>query len=155
MYEDSQDQHNCKQDCVNTEGSFVCMCRPGYKKYGDRCLDIDECLEQQQGLCPSPGTCKNTEGSFRCVCPRGYKLDQTGTFCIDNNECDDDARCEDGCENSLGSYKCGCPEVGNDILSSRCTALHCTGKTSKFSDSNSPNAKYHNLSDITEQLILL
>ena len=121
--DNSQEQHNCKQDCVNTEGSYVCMCRPGYKKYGDRCLDIDECLEQQQGLCPSPGTCKNTEGSFRCVCPRGFKLDQTGTFCIDNNECEDDSRCEDGCENSLGSYKCGCPEVENHFLSTHCTAL--------------------------------
>ena len=85
------------------------MCRPGFKKYGDRCLDLDECVEQQ-GLCPAPGTCKNTEGSFRCVCPRGYKLDQSGTFCIDNNECEDDNRCDEGCENSLGSYKCGCPE---------------------------------------------
>ena len=74
-----------------------------------RCLDIDECVEQQ-GLCPSPGTCKNTDGSFRCVCPRGYKLDETGTFCIDNNECDDDGRCEEGCTNRPGSYKCGCPE---------------------------------------------
>ena len=23
------------------------MCPPGYKQYGDRCLDIDECVEQQ------------------------------------------------------------------------------------------------------------
>lgn len=85
------------------------MCPPGYKQYGDRCLDIDECLEQQ-GLCPSPGTCKNTDGSFRCVCPRGFKLDETGTFCVDSNECDDDSRCEDGCKNNVGSYQCGCPD---------------------------------------------
>ena len=56
---------------------------------GDRCVDVDECVEQQ-GLCPRPGTCKNTHGSFKCVCPRGYRLDESGTFCIDRNECEED-----------------------------------------------------------------
>ena len=81
------------------------MCPPGYTQYGDRCLDVDECLEQQ-GLCPSPGTCKNTDGSFKCVCPRGFKLDDSGTFCVDKDE----GEGEEECSNSQGSYSCGCPE---------------------------------------------
>ena len=73
---------------------------------GDRCIDINECMEQQ-GLCPRPGTCKNTHGGFQCVCPRGYILDETGTFCEDRNECEeDDSRCETSeCRNTAGSYK--------------------------------------------------
>ena len=78
----------------------------GFRQMGDRCVDVDECVEQQ-GLCPRPGTCKNTHGSFKCVCPRGYRLDDSGTFCIDRNECEEDGDKCDGsdCRNSLGSYK--------------------------------------------------
>ena len=25
-----------QHDCVNTEGSYVCLCPPGYQQYGDR-----------------------------------------------------------------------------------------------------------------------
>ena len=36
------------------------------------------------------------------MCPRGYQLDESGTFCVDFNECAEDRRCEDGgCRNSL------------------------------------------------------
>lgn len=37
-------------------------------------------------------------------------MDDTGTFCVDSNECEDDSRCDDGCKNSVGGYQCGCPE---------------------------------------------
>ncbi|MCP3662601.1 MAG: calcium-binding EGF-like domain-containing protein [Gammaproteobacteria bacterium] len=37
----------CEQECVNTEGSYRCMCPPGYEQIGDRCSDINECAEQQ------------------------------------------------------------------------------------------------------------
>ena len=40
-------QHRCQHECVNTEGSYRCMCPPGYIQIGERCLDIDECVEQQ------------------------------------------------------------------------------------------------------------
>lgn len=63
--------------------------------------DINEC--DQSGTCPKPGTCINTLGSFRCICPRGFKLDQSGRFCIDQNECADDSTCEHGCQVSISS----------------------------------------------------
>ena len=92
---------------LNFIGAFECACPRGFRQMGDRCVDVDECVEQQGeqnsiqfwsekqlisanniffsflGLCPRPGNCKNTHGSFKCVCPRGYKLDQSGTFCED------------------------------------------------------------------------
>ena len=115
--------HLCQQNCINTQGSYTCGCQEGYTQDGDAChgsydvhtrtstsnklllsaivrfvvsLDINEC--DQPGTCPKPGTCVNTLGSFRCICPRGFKLDQSGRFCIDQNECADDNTCEHGCQ---------------------------------------------------------
>ena len=53
----------CEYECLNTPGGYECVCPPGFSQLGHRCLDIDECVEQQ-GLCPSPGTCKNTNGRY-------------------------------------------------------------------------------------------
>ena len=60
-------------------------------------LDIDECLEQR-GLCGPVGTCINTMGSYKCLCPRGFKPDQSGTMCVDADECLTDDTCDIGCE---------------------------------------------------------
>ena len=60
-------------------------------------VDIDECSEKY-GLCAPHGTCINTPGGFKCICPRGYETDETGTMCIDVDECTDDSRCLDGCQ---------------------------------------------------------
>lgn len=122
--------HLCQQNCINTQGSYTCGCQEGYTQDGDACHglsrwrdvkilcsfdsflmlirnlyrsfpDINEC--DQSGTCPKPGTCINTLGSFRCICPRGFKLDQSGRFCIDQNECADDSTCEHGCQVSISS----------------------------------------------------
>ena len=102
----STGSHTCQYECINTLGGYECACPRGFRQMGDRCVDVDECIEQQ-GLCPRPGTCKNTHGSFKCVCPRGYKLDETGTFCSDRNECEEDPNtCESSeCRNLAGSFK--------------------------------------------------
>ena len=55
-------------------------CKPGMKRMGTNCVDIDECT-RFSGICPN-GRCINTIGSYRCVCPRGYEIDPTGTECI-------------------------------------------------------------------------
>lgn len=62
------------------------------------------------GTCPPPGRCINTMGSFNCLCPRGFKLDNTKTYCTDQDECSDDSKCKHGCQNLIGGYKCGCPK---------------------------------------------
>ena len=59
--------------------------------------DVNECLEQP-GSCIAPAQCINTLGSFKCMCPRGYQLDETGTQCLDTDECIDDGRCQTGCQ---------------------------------------------------------
>lgn len=69
--------------CVNIEGSFKCVCDPGYRlgPDGKRCMDIDECMTQP---CQH-GTCFNSPGSFRCECHSGFDLGPDGRSCLGNN----------------------------------------------------------------------
>ena len=54
--------------CVNTMGSYRCICDHGYQTdvSGNRCIDINECNLDER---PCEFNCQNTDGSFRCSCP--------------------------------------------------------------------------------------
>ncbi|XP_075056975.1 nephronectin isoform X2 [Mixophyes fleayi] len=62
--------------CVNTFGSYICKCNPGYDlvhahgKY--QCFDIDECYTGQY-QCSNYARCYNTPGSYKCKCNEGYR----------------------------------------------------------------------------------
>ncbi|XP_063775331.1 nephronectin isoform X2 [Pseudophryne corroboree] len=62
--------------CVNTFGSYICKCHPGYDlihahgKY--QCFDIDECYTGQY-QCSNYARCYNTPGSYKCKCNEGYR----------------------------------------------------------------------------------
>ncbi|KAI8517000.1 hypothetical protein Bbelb_055810 [Branchiostoma belcheri] len=96
--------------CINQQGSFYCICAPGFEPKGTTCVDSDEC----KGNHRCEHKCKNTEGSYRCECLPGYKLDRNKKTCTDIDECDDwtwnRGPCEYDCENTQGSYKCSCKE---------------------------------------------
>ena len=100
--------HSChiKAQCVNTVGSFQCVCNSGYT--GKDCVDIDEC---DLGVhdCDQLATCVNTPGSYRCYCPSGYLLSVDGKNCSDIDECKegtDDCPFDFTCINTPGSYVC-------------------------------------------------
>ena len=42
------DAFDCKphQFCVDTEGSYECQCKPGFKAVGSECFDVDECKDR-------------------------------------------------------------------------------------------------------------
>ncbi|XP_032121791.1 CD97 antigen isoform X6 [Sapajus apella] len=72
-------------DCVNTEGSYYCMCSPGYKpapgkeqfmnESQNTCQDVDECSSGQH-QCDNSTVCINTVGSYNCRCRPGWKPKQ-------------------------------------------------------------------------------
>ncbi|XP_078487807.1 uncharacterized protein LOC100176839 [Ciona intestinalis] len=109
---------NSNKQCVNTVGSFRCVCMPGYRAVGLHpwrhnligyiCVDINECL--RPNICGTSKKCVNSPGSYRCVCKRGYR--QVGTRCIDINECLRPNACgantNKRCENTAGSFRCVC-----------------------------------------------
>ena len=113
--------------CTNMDGSFKCVCNPGYvlsssgfscigKGLGESrifhlnffsCLDIDECAENVR-ICLA-GRCENLDGSYRCICDNGYTHIADGSFCTDKDECAETGMCDNGqCVNMDGSFKCVC-----------------------------------------------
>ncbi|XP_041363896.1 fibrillin-2-like [Gigantopelta aegis] len=96
--------------CLNTMGSYRCVCDKGYKTdiSGKRCVDVDECRQTPK---PCEFTCQNTQGSYVCTCPRGYVLNSDGRTCRDLDECIMmQHNCRDQCINTPGSFMCGCPD---------------------------------------------
>ncbi|KAA3681493.1 fibulin 1/2 [Paragonimus westermani] len=78
------DIDECKQNlatcnenmyCLNTVGSYQCLCKRGYKNLDEKtCVDVDECLLfGSESACPDPrARCVNSNGSHLCVCPEGF-----------------------------------------------------------------------------------
>lgn len=94
--------------CVNTIGSFRCVCGRGYKAAGDVCADVDECSVRPP---PCEQLCKNTEGSYECLCRTGYEVDEDGANCRDVDECERGTHtCQQICSNTEGSYECSCQD---------------------------------------------
>ncbi|XP_029438671.1 von Willebrand factor C and EGF domain-containing protein isoform X2 [Rhinatrema bivittatum] len=101
---------SCEGLCVNTEGGFVCECRPGLQLSADRhgCVDIDECSGNRS---PCQQRCKNSIGSYRCSCGPGFHLHANGHSCTDINECrwlGEPHLCQHSCHNTFGSFFCAC-----------------------------------------------
>ncbi|KAB0800679.1 hypothetical protein PPYR_06418 [Photinus pyralis] len=101
--------------CINTLGSYRCMCHKGFKvdPSGIYCRDVNECQ-----LIPSPckHICHNTEGSYVCACPPGFLLNPDGVSCRDLDECSTGQHmCQHICINTHGSYTCSCPKGYNQV----------------------------------------
>ncbi|CAF4857043.1 unnamed protein product, partial [Rotaria socialis] len=66
--------------CINTSGSFKCVCNSGFEPEVSNplhCDDIDECLRFNP--CTDHNEiCENTAGSFLCGCAQGYRRNEHG-----------------------------------------------------------------------------
>ena len=75
--------------CVNTVGSYMCLCKPGFTRLGQQCNDVNECIGNNS--CHSNATCTNELGGYNCSCQDGYKDEspsgQTGHVCTGNDAC--------------------------------------------------------------------
>ena len=70
---------------LDTTGSDICNCDAGFRGYGEKCSDIDECALGIDN-CSEDGTCTNTDGECTSECNAGLIND--GLTCDDVNECD-------------------------------------------------------------------
>ncbi|KAJ8963502.1 hypothetical protein NQ314_005581 [Rhamnusium bicolor] len=127
---DGQDVNECETipdlcrngQCINTLGSYRCICNKGYKPDSSAlyCLDFNECLNN---LSHCQYNCQNTEGSFICSCPPGFLLNPDGLTCRDLDECATGQHiCQQTCINTEGSYTCSC-EKGYSQIGDRCQGL--------------------------------
>ncbi|XP_046720263.1 fibrillin-1 [Silurus meridionalis] len=100
----------CKNGrCVNTLGSYKCVCNPGYTTdiTSTICIDVDECAQAPK---PCNFICKNIEGGYVCSCPRGYILQEDRKSCKDLDECSTKQHnCQFLCVNTIGGFTCKCP----------------------------------------------
>ncbi|XP_014004287.1 protein kinase C-binding protein NELL2 [Salmo salar] len=97
----AEGKHYCRENtmCVNTAGSFMCVCHTGYIRIDDYCCtEHDECVSGLHS-CAQNALCFNTVGGHSCSCKPGYTgngtickamcdgLCQNGGTCISPNNC--------------------------------------------------------------------
>uniref|UniRef100_A0A915IYM1 EGF-like domain-containing protein n=1 Tax=Romanomermis culicivorax TaxID=13658 RepID=A0A915IYM1_ROMCU len=104
---------NANTYCVNTIGSYRCVCGKGFEELMPNmpepvaCVDVPEC-ERGIAQCTSHSDCINTIGSYRCQCSKGFV--PQGQLCVDRDECLEQP-CNmtvATCKNTIGSFVCVC-----------------------------------------------
>ncbi|KAK3595092.1 hypothetical protein CHS0354_043192 [Potamilus streckersoni] len=77
----------CSQDCVNTDGSYYCTCKSGFR-VGPNTADCEDINECQEGTSDCDQICINTYGSFNCTCQNGYIYNVTERACVQGKPLD-------------------------------------------------------------------
>ncbi|XP_028252255.1 complement component C1q receptor [Parambassis ranga] len=132
----------CNDDvCVNTHGSYTCVCKDGYEMTDGKCRGVDECM---QSRCEHG--CLNNLGSFSCYCNEGFTLSKDGLSCEDINECISNTCFDDFiCVNTMGSFLCTYPEGFFPDIDGSTYAPHVTSQSATSLEKDT-------LEDFTESL---
>ncbi|XP_011500132.1 PREDICTED: fibrillin-1 [Ceratosolen solmsi marchali] len=111
--------------CQNINGTYRCLgpesrsgaveqCEFGYRwnSTQERCVDVNECLENIHKCLMDAENCRNLDGSYECEvkCKNGFIFNGNYGACLDINECTDLTNVclqpHTICVNSLGSFEC-------------------------------------------------
>jgi len=121
--------NNVTESCVNSIGSYECLCKAGFASIGGACRDVNECAFDDLNSCDRNTTfcknepagtyqcisCANENASPNCACPEGYRRDDIG-LCVPFNECAEGTHtcADDGSEVCVdveeGTYECLCAD---------------------------------------------
>lgn len=144
-----EDACSSNEECVNTMGSYTCVCRTGFRRDNltRACVDINECQLQENDCLPTQ-RCDNTIGSYTCTrflpCGTGYTLNAATEICEDDDECVLGTHdCGSGyqCRNTLGSYRCDrIPRVPAPQSRTSQTTMRSVTTTATLSTSLAPIA---------------
>uniref|UniRef100_A0A8C7SPT1 Signal peptide, CUB and EGF-like domain-containing protein 3 n=1 Tax=Oncorhynchus mykiss TaxID=8022 RepID=A0A8C7SPT1_ONCMY len=124
LLENPEGSDGCHIDaiCQNTQASYKCSCKVGFKGDGKHCEDIDDCDIEYNGGCVHE--CNNIPGNYRCTCHDGFNLAHDGHNCLDVDECVfNNGGCQYTCVNTMGSYECSCKE-GFFLSDNQHTCIH-------------------------------
>lgn len=104
-FDECSDKKQCPEDnerCVNTQGSFQCVCMDGYQLRDGLCMDVNECVSS-----PCEHICTNRPGGYECSCDEGYKVDPDSP-----DKCElhcGQEECPAECDPN-DRYQCECPD---------------------------------------------
>ncbi|XP_053575443.1 fibulin-7-like [Bombina bombina] len=81
LFQNKPDSKICVHECVNTPGSYHCVCPRGYvlDSQQNSCQEIDEC-SSGKASCTGGDQCVNLFGSFVCVRPECPKPKHNTTY---------------------------------------------------------------------------
>ncbi|XP_028413953.1 pro-epidermal growth factor-like [Dendronephthya gigantea] len=139
MFPTSSDVNECKSfpcgfnaNCANTNGSYLCQCKPGYEGNGTNCTEVINCTNSP---CGAKETCVRINDSYACHCKTGYL--RNGTNCRDINECGAKNLCDSNanCTNTDGSYLCKC-KLGYEGNGTNCKESSKQGRSTAESSDN-------------------
>jgi len=118
---DGEAQCHTHATCVNSDGSYACICDPGFSGDGvAACTDINDCAT----ACSNGGACTDMGANdFKCACQNGW----TNRRCdFDINECAAYTHTCHGnanCINAQGSFACKCKDGFSGDGTTDCTDL--------------------------------
>ncbi|XP_065641710.1 fibrillin-1 isoform X2 [Hydra vulgaris] len=121
-------------NCKNTNGSYSCTCKSGWKLSNNSCVDIDEC---ENNCNWTNSNCTNTDGSYNCTCQPGWRL--VNSSCVDIDECENNCNwTNSNCTNTDGSYNCTC-QPGWRLVNSSCVDIDECENNCNWTNSNCTN----------------